>query len=52
MLDTAREAHAAALAIQDRAAMAQSSRELRYWSARRASAPVIPDSARARRLPT
>ena len=43
MLDAAREAHAAARAAQDRAAMAHASRELRYWSARRASARVIPD---------
>jgi transcription elongation GreA/GreB family factor len=43
MLDAAREAHGAALAAQDRAAIAQASRELRYWSARRASARVIPD---------
>ena len=42
-LDAAREAHAAALAAQDRVAMARASRELRYWSARRASARVIPD---------
>ena len=42
-LDAAREAHAAALAAQDRAAMARASRELRYWNARRASARVIPD---------
>jgi transcription elongation GreA/GreB family factor len=39
MLDASREAHAAAVA----AAMAHASRELRYWSARRASARVIPD---------
>jgi transcription elongation GreA/GreB family factor len=43
MLDAAREAHAAALAAQDHAAMAHASRELRYWSARRASARVVPD---------
>jgi transcription elongation GreA/GreB family factor len=43
MLDSAREAHAAALAAPDRAAMAQAARDLRYWSARRASARVIPD---------
>ena len=42
-LNAAREAHAAALAAQDRAAMAHASRELRYWIARRASARVIPD---------
>ena len=45
MLNGAREAHAAALAAQDRAAMAHASREVRYWSARRASARVIPDPA-------
>jgi len=43
MLNEAREAHAAALAAQDRNAMAYASRDLRYWSARRASARVIPD---------
>ena len=43
MLDSAREAHAAALAAQDRAAMAQAARKLRYWSARRASARLTPD---------
>ena len=43
MLDAAREAYAAARAAQDHAAMAHASRELRYWSARRASARVIPD---------
>jgi transcription elongation GreA/GreB family factor len=43
MLNAAREAHAAALATQDRAAVAHASRELRYWSARRASARVVPD---------
>jgi transcription elongation GreA/GreB family factor len=45
MLNEAREAHAAALAAQDRNAMALASRDLRYWSARRASAQVIPDPA-------
>ncbi len=43
MLNEAREAHAAALAAQDRDATAHASRDLRYWSARRASARVIPD---------
>ncbi|MFL6798027.1 MAG: transcription elongation factor GreA [Xanthobacteraceae bacterium] len=43
MLNDARKAHAVALAAQDRDAMARASRELRYWSARRASAHVIPD---------
>jgi transcription elongation GreA/GreB family factor len=43
MLDVAREARAAAVAAQDRAAMAHASREMRYWSARRASAHVVSD---------
>ena len=42
MLNSAREAYAAAQAAQDRHALAQASRDLRYWSARRASARVIP----------
>jgi transcription elongation GreA/GreB family factor len=50
MLDSAREAHAAALAAQDRVAMAQAARELRYWSARRASARVIPDPTGAQEV--
>ena len=41
MLSAAREAHAAAHAADDRAAMAQASRDLRYWSARRATARVV-----------
>jgi transcription elongation GreA/GreB family factor len=45
MLNVAQETHAAAVAAQDRAAMAHAFRELRYWSARRASARVIPDPA-------
>jgi transcription elongation GreA/GreB family factor len=45
MLNMAQEAHAAAVAAQDRGALAHASRELRYWSARRASARVIPDPA-------
>ena len=40
----AQQAHAAAQASGDRAAMATASRELRYWSARRATAPVVPES--------
>jgi transcription elongation GreA/GreB family factor len=40
----AQEAHAAARASGDRAAMATASRELRYWSARRATAHVVPES--------
>jgi transcription elongation GreA/GreB family factor len=43
-------AHAAlgaAQAADDRAAMAQASRDLRYWSARRASARVVPDADEA-----
>jgi transcription elongation GreA/GreB family factor len=35
--------HAAAHAADDRAAMAQASRDLRYWSARRTTARVVPD---------
>jgi transcription elongation GreA/GreB family factor len=50
MLDSAREAHAAALAAQDHVAMAQAARELRYWSARRASARVIPDPTGAQEV--
>src|SRR3954463_230667 len=42
MLETAREAHAAAHRAQDRAALAVASRDLRYWSARRATARVMP----------
>ena len=42
MLEAAREAHAAALRGQDRPALAVASRDLRYWSARRATARVIP----------
>jgi transcription elongation GreA/GreB family factor len=40
----AQQAHAAAQASGDRAAMATASRELRYWSARRATAHVVPES--------
>jgi transcription elongation GreA/GreB family factor len=40
----AQAAHGVAQAAGDRAAMAQASRELRYWSARRATAHVVPDS--------
>jgi transcription elongation GreA/GreB family factor len=40
----AQAAHAAAQATGDRAAMAQASRDQRYWSARRATARVVPDS--------
>ena len=43
MLSAAREAHAAAHAADDRAAMALASRDLRYWSARRATARVVPN---------
>ena len=42
MLETAREAHSAAIQAHDRSALAVAARELRYWSARRASARVIP----------
>jgi transcription elongation GreA/GreB family factor len=41
MFESAREAHAVAVQAQDRAALAVASRNLRYWSARRASARVI-----------
>jgi hypothetical protein len=41
--ESATEAHAAALQTRDRAALAVASRDLRYWSARRASARVIPN---------
>lgn len=34
--------HAAAMATADRAAIAKTAREMRYWTARRASAQVIP----------
>jgi len=42
MFEVAREVHAAALRGQDRSALAVASRDLRYWSARRATARVIP----------
>ena len=42
MFNAAREAHAEALRGQDRSALAVASRDLRYWSARRATARVIP----------
>ena len=42
MLEAAREAHAEALGSQDRSALTVASRDLRYWSARRASARIIP----------
>ena len=34
--------HAAAVAVSDRAQLGRTARDLRYWSARRASAQVIP----------
>jgi transcription elongation GreA/GreB family factor len=40
-LGAAREAHAAAVRRQDRSALAVASRDLRYWSARRATARII-----------
>jgi transcription elongation GreA/GreB family factor len=40
----AQAAHGVAQAADDRAAMAQASRDLRYWSARRATARVVPDT--------
>src|SRR4051794_396334 len=39
----AQAALGAAQAADDRAAMAQASRDLRYWNARRATARVVPD---------
>jgi hypothetical protein len=42
MLEAARDAHAAALRGRDRSALAVAARDLRYWSARRATARVIP----------
>jgi transcription elongation GreA/GreB family factor len=40
----AQAAHNAAQTADDRAAMAQAARDLRYWSARRATAHVVADS--------
>jgi transcription elongation GreA/GreB family factor len=37
--------HAAALKAEDRAALARTARDLRYWTARRATAQVIPPPA-------
>ena len=46
-LEAAREGHAAAQISGDRAELAKSSSELRYWSARRGSARVLaPDAGR------
>jgi transcription elongation GreA/GreB family factor len=42
MVEAAREAHAEALRRQDRSALAVASRDMRYWSARSATARVIP----------
>jgi transcription elongation GreA/GreB family factor len=39
----AQAAYAIAQRVDDRAAMAQASRDLRYWSARRATARVVPN---------
>jgi transcription elongation GreA/GreB family factor len=41
----AQTARGAAEVAGDRAAMAQAARDLRYWSARRATARVVPDTA-------
>jgi transcription elongation GreA/GreB family factor len=47
-LDAARQAHGAAQISGDRAELAKTSSELRYWNARRLSARVLnPDSSRA-----
>jgi transcription elongation GreA/GreB family factor len=43
----AQAAHTAAQTADDRAAMAQASRDLRYWSARRATAHVVADTDEA-----
>jgi transcription elongation GreA/GreB family factor len=42
-LGAAQSEHAAAESAGDRAALAQASRDLRYWNARRATAHVVPD---------
>jgi transcription elongation GreA/GreB family factor len=44
-LSAAQAAHAAAQAAGDRNAMASASRDIRYWSARRATAAVAPEPA-------
>jgi transcription elongation GreA/GreB family factor len=44
-LAAAREAHALAQASSDRASIAASAREVRYWSSRHASARVLPSPA-------
>jgi transcription elongation GreA/GreB family factor len=41
-LATARNAHALAVESDDRASIAAAARELRYWSARRATARIVP----------
>ena len=41
-LDTARREYGEAQAVGDREALAAAGREFRYWSARRASAQVVP----------
>jgi transcription elongation GreA/GreB family factor len=41
-VDRAREAYAATQASAHRAALAAAGRDLRYWSARRATARVVP----------
>jgi transcription elongation GreA/GreB family factor len=43
-LAEARGAHVAARASSDRVSMAAAAREIRYWSARRASAQLVPAS--------
>ena len=43
-LAEARVAHAAAQASSDRASIGAAAREVRYWSARRASAQLVPAS--------
>lgn len=46
-IDTHSTAHAAALASGDKESAARSARELRYWTARRASAQVQPPPSRS-----
>ena len=41
-IESCNTAHAAAVAQSDKAAIAAAQRELRYWTARRASAQVVP----------
>lgn len=49
-LTRSREEHAAAQTADDKAALARSSRDFRYWTARRASAQVVPPSQDATKV--